>query len=145
MIWDNTRRRDVAAVARQGASDEGTNIRRLGNYAFLYATLLALGNLGILCVLAIGGIPLYGTFGAIEIVRTLFRGMAVLATMLGLYALSCKSGGVPQRCWRAGMQLFMVAVVFCAFAVDYGSTTARLLDLLQWLGTDCGFCSMPSV
>ena len=131
----------AAAVAPARGRTEAANIRCLGRHAFVYAMLLALGNVGILCLLTVAGIPLEGQFGGFAIIRMLFCGMAVFGTLLSIYAYAWNDGSVTERCRVASAQLLAVSVVFAFFGIDYGDITTQLLDLLRWIGSDCRYCS----
>ncbi len=122
------------------ARSEAENVAQLGNYAFVYALLLSLGNLGLLCGISTLGVPLEGDFGAIDIARLLFRGMALVSVLLAGYAYFCMGITPPRRRWIATAQLLLVAALFFAFSINYGEVAPDLLAMLQWLGTDCVYC-----
>ncbi len=123
------------------ARSEADNVAQLGNYAFVYAMLLSLGNFGFLCGISTLGVPVEGHFGAIDIARLLFRGMAVVTFLLGVYAYFCMAITPARRRLIATAQFLAIAAIFFALSINYGDVAPDLLSLLQWIGTDCTLCS----
>jgi len=127
-------------MAEPVSEQEAANIDRLGNYAFTYGTLLALANLGLLGLVTMVGLPLQGSMGALDMFYFLFRLMSAFAMILGAYALYCHRHSNGHTRLRASLKLFAVAIGFALLGIDYGDSTLALLNVLEWIGTDCAYC-----
>ncbi len=130
----------MAHIAEPVSEQEAANLDRLGNYAFTYGTLLALTNLGLLGLMTMVGLPLSGDLGALDVYYFLFRLMSALAIVLGVYALYCHRHSNGRTRLRASLKIFAVAIAFALLSADYGDSTPALLNVLEWIGTDCAYC-----
>ena len=68
---------------------EANNVNKLGRYAFAYGVVMLSVFAGLLAISVILNAPLYGTFGAANLLRQIFRLVALAAVVLAAYAFFC--------------------------------------------------------
>lgn len=116
---------------------EAANFACLGNYAFVYAFLICVGNFGLLAFLATVGVPLGGSFGGIEIERFLFRLFAGATWLIAGYAWLVCHQREKNRCLTTVARLFVIGTIFSLLSFDYGDMANVTIQLLKKVDDCC--------
>ncbi|MFZ6645006.1 hypothetical protein ACO0LO_04775 [Undibacterium sp. TJN25] len=129
----------VAQQAEVGSA-EAMNLNALGDYSFCYGSLLMLALLGVLALMIVLGMPVYGRaghLGAVDIFNVLSRLSAGMLLLLAAYAEYCRMHSSGKVRLSAGVQLFALAIVFWCAGFSNADAGTAVVHLLGWLGSTC--------
>lgn len=123
--------------------NEADNVNKLGRYAFAYGMVMLSVLAGMLATSVIIGLPIYGTFGCVTLLRYMFRLVALAAAGLAAYAFCCYrySNGITKL--RSSIQIGSLATVFATLGMGTGGATTLILHVLDALGAGYSGLAIP--
>ncbi|GGC61519.1 hypothetical protein GCM10011396_05590 [Undibacterium terreum] len=122
------------------SAGEAHNLNSLADYSLCYGSLLMLGLLGVMALLITLGVPVYGSFGALNVFDALARLSSAIIFLFGLYALYCYLHAQGRVRLKAGARLLLLAALFWCASLSSDGAAISIPELLLWLGQVCPSC-----